>query len=69
MADLTREEVLELLRKKARDLGSQKALAFQLGISDQHLSEVMNWRPIGPTILKALNLEPAKIYRERNAGN
>lgn len=65
MAELTREELLNLLRQKSKDLGSQKALAFQLGVSDQYLSEVMNWRPVGPTILKALNIERTTIYREK----
>lgn len=62
MAELTREEILDRLRQKAEELGSQKALAFKLGVSEQYLSEVMNWRPIGPTILRAMNIRVEKKY-------
>lgn len=65
MSEITREEIITRLRLAAKDAGSQKALAFRLEVTEQYLSDVMNWKPPSEKILKALGIEKGTVYREK----
>jgi hypothetical protein len=55
MADLTRAELLDLLRRECAKAGGQKPWAAWAGISEPILSDTLNGRrDPGRTILRAL---------------
>lgn len=57
------------LSEWAKRLGSQRALAKELGVSEPYLSDVINGRrDPGPKILKALGLERIVDYRTVKKG-
>lgn len=59
---LTKDQVIELLRKKQGDRPA-KCLAEELGITPQYLSDVfLGKRDIGPAILGPLGLESQIVY-------
>ena len=54
---MTREQIVEQLRKLCIQHKSQKAVATFLGISDPYLSDILaGKRAPGPKVLKALGL-------------
>lgn len=57
---LTLAQVLELIRTRAADAGSQKAFAAEIGVNNSVLSEVLNERRDPPNSL----LEALEIVRE-----
>ena len=60
---LSKAHVLEMLRRKARTAGSQKALAEALGVTPAFLSDVLHGkREPGPTMLRALGLRRVVVY-------
>jgi transcriptional regulator with XRE-family HTH domain len=64
---MTHDELLELIQDRIEKLGSQLALAAELGVSPQYLSDVQcGRRSPGPKLLAALNLRRETVYfRER----
>lgn len=62
MKKYTKEQVIELLRKKQGNRPA-KQLAEELGITPQYLSDVFNGnREIGPAILTPLGLQVDTVY-------
>lgn len=64
---MTADDVRKLIREKAERLGSQKALAAQLGVSDQYISDLLAGRRDIPTqgdFLDALGLECRISWRK-----
>lgn len=60
---LSRDGVKDLLEREVDRLGSQKALAFKMEVSQQYLSDVLlGRRPIGPAILNYFALRPHTVY-------
>ncbi len=58
------KQVQNLLKQRARTLGSQKRLALQLGVSQQYLSDVIHGRRMpNAKILRAMGLELVPCYR------
>jgi transcriptional regulator with XRE-family HTH domain len=54
---MTEKEVRDILRQRARELGTRVALAKELGISTPYLSDILNGnRAPGTKILKALGI-------------
>lgn len=64
---LTSRQLLKILLKWRKKLGTQTALAGKLGISDSHLSDVLKGRrKPGPIILARLGMERVSVdYYER----
>lgn len=65
-ADLTSVGMRCVLERfvRVRCAGSQKIAAERLGISPQHLCDVLNLRrEIGPAILRGLGYEAIVVYR------
>ena len=59
-------DVIQVLRFKASEAGSQRALAEQLGVGQPYLSRVMSGRlDPGPSILDPLGLERVVSYRAK----
>ena len=53
-----------LLQKRVSERGTQKAVAVDLGVSEQYLSDVLNGRrEPGEAMLEALGLERVVTYR------
>ena len=64
--ELTREDVIAMLKRQAAEVGSQKVLAYRLGVSPPFLSRVMKGKDSPTTkMLAALNLESAKVYKTK----
>ena len=63
MLSMDREQIIDKLTKMAEKLGSQRALAEQLGVSPAYLNDVLqgNRKP-GKAILEALKLEAKTKY-------
>ncbi len=60
---ITREELIRELKQQVKEVGSQKALALKLGISQQYLSDVLHNVTIpGPRRLSVLKLKPVVMY-------
>lgn len=58
------KQVQNLLKQRARPVGSQKRLALQLSVSQQYLSEVIHGRRLpNAKILHAMGLELVPCYR------
>ena len=61
-------DVIKFIRDRAREVGSQKALAAKLGVSAPYLGDVLNGRKEpGPAILEPLGLERVVSYRRLKA--
>lgn len=61
---MTREDVINLLRRDVARLGSQKRLAQEIGVSEPHISEMLNGtRDPGPVVLKHYGIERIVVYR------
>ena len=59
------QQFTNLLRQQAREIGSQKELAKQMGISQQYLSDVIKGRRMpNESVLKAMKLEFVLCYRK-----
>lgn len=57
-------DILSIIRKAAKQAGSQSALAKQLGVSEPYLSDVLNERrDPGESILTPLGYERVTVYR------
>ncbi len=66
MMDL--KQVRCLLKQQAREIGSQKQLAMQLGVSQQYLSDVIKGRRMpNANMLKAMGLEFVPCYRAQGS--
>jgi hypothetical protein len=61
---VTEDDVLRLLGKACEDAGSDRQWAIAHDLSAQYVGDVRRKkRPIGPAILKALNIEAVTTYR------
>jgi hypothetical protein len=61
---MTEDDVLTLLKRKAKDLGGNAALARSLEVSPQYLGDVLRGnRPPGISVLSPLGLEKIVTYR------
>lgn len=61
-------DIVKYIRARAAEIGTQKALADKLGISDAYLSDVLNGRKEpGAAILDPLDLERVVTYRRKRA--
>lgn len=60
--------VLDYLNKRAEELGSQKAVAEELGISPSHLSDVLSGkRNLGEEILEQIGFEKVIVHVRSSA--
>jgi hypothetical protein len=60
------KDIRPMLRRMASRLGTQTALAYQLGIHPAYLNDVLNGRrDPGPAILEPLGYERVVIYRRK----
>lgn len=58
-------DILEVLARKARELGSQRALAQFLGVDEGYLSRVLRGeRDVTDAFLKPLGLERVTVIRK-----
>ena len=63
-------DVLALLQRIVKGRGSQKAAAAELGVSEQHLSDVLNARrEPGKKLVAALHVERVVTYRPRGTSD
>ena len=63
------EQFIIRLREMASEMGSQKALAEKLGVTQSYLSDVLNGRrEPGPKMLAALGLEAEKVFKKKADG-
>lgn len=64
---MLQEGVVKLVQEQVKLCGgSQKTVAFNLGISPQYLNDVLKYRrEPGPKILKALGLVKKVTYEEK----
>ncbi len=66
---LSKADLVELLRQRAKRIGSQQRLAETLGVTPPYLSDVLGGRrEPGPKILKALRLRRQVVYVRRGGG-
>ena len=66
---MSEQEFIDLLKKKAGDAGSGRALSRELGVSAAYLSDVMRGRrDPGPKILDPLGYE-RKVIIEKTVSN
>ena len=64
---MDKDGVFRLVRKLAKDAGSQSALAIKLEMSGAYLSDVLNEnRPLSDDFLEKVGLERVTTYRRRN---
>ncbi|HEV2054676.1 MAG TPA: helix-turn-helix transcriptional regulator [Methylomirabilota bacterium] len=69
MKPLSKVDLVELLRQRAKRAGSQQALAETLGVTPAYLSDVLaGRREPGPKILEALRLRRQVVYVRRGGG-
>lgn len=65
MALYTLSQVVELLEEMLVECGSQKALADKLGISQQHLNDVLSGRRLPVArLLRAVGLQKVTLYSD-----
>lgn len=65
---MNKEELMALLREKIAEAGDQRKLAAQLGVSQPHLSEILNGhKEPAEKLLTALGLRRVVMF-ERIAG-
>ncbi|GJD65770.1 transcriptional regulator [Methylobacterium frigidaeris] len=63
MVELTRDEVLGLLRRQVSENGSQQAYASSVGLSPQYVADVLHGRRApGPVILAALGVRRVERF-------
>ncbi len=61
---LDHDQLLSLIKKQIREAGSQKALAYRWGISQQHLSDVLTRRRMpNKKMLDALGYDEVTMYK------
>lgn len=61
---MTKEHILHRIRIKTMGRSTQKEAAAELGISAQHLCDILlGKRELGPKVLKGLGIERVVIYR------
>lgn len=59
------KDVLRKLQARMEEVGSQKALADEIGVSQPYLSDVLKGkRDPGPSILSHLGLKKSAVYEE-----
>lgn len=64
--NLTKNQALDLLRQRIREVGSQKAFALHVWVSEPYLSDVLQGRrPLGEKILRELRLEVVTVTTYR----
>ena len=64
---MTRETLVRDLEKRKARLGTWKAVAESLGVSQQHINDIKeNRRDPGPQFLRAMGLERIVTYRSTN---
>lgn len=69
MKPLSKADLVERLRHRAKRAGSQQALAETLGVTPAYLSDVLGGRrEPGPKILEALRLRRQVVYVRRGGG-
>jgi len=57
------DPVKDYLKRRANELGSQKAVAEEIGISPSHLSDVLsNKRNLGEDVLEQLGFEKVIVH-------
>jgi transcriptional regulator with XRE-family HTH domain len=62
----TLEEVIEMIRQKVKEVGSQEAVGIELGVTQQYIGDLLRGkRTPGETVLKALNLRKVVYYEQR----
>ena len=60
---LTHTEFIQMLRNSVDNAGSQKALAKDLGISEQYLTDLLRGRRMpGRQVLGALGMVEVRLY-------
>lgn len=70
MKQIPEERVLSMVRTGIEVVGSQKAYAKRVGLSESYLSDMLNKRrDISPRILKHLGLERVVYYRRIDGGS
>ncbi|UGB27567.1 helix-turn-helix domain-containing protein [Methylorubrum sp. B1-46] len=58
VVELTQAEVIERLKSRVAERGSQHAVALEAGVSPQHLSDVLHGkRDVGPAVLALLGVQ------------
>lgn len=63
-------DIAEELRRRVAEVGTQKILADQLGVSQPFLCQVINGqREPGPVLLDALGIEKVVTYRPKAKAN
>lgn len=66
MADMNGAQVMDILRKKVDEAGSQKAFADRHGLSQAYVNDVLRERrDLAGGILNALGFERHVIYRKK----
>lgn len=64
---MSADEVRKMIRSRAEDIGTMRALARAWKVSPAYLSDVINGnREPGPRILRALGLRKSVIYSPRD---
>ena len=67
--EMTYDQVLQLIERKVRAMGSQKEAAQTWGITEAYLSQILNRVKMpGQKILDALGIEHVDKYRFRKRG-
>ncbi|MBM3130445.1 MAG: helix-turn-helix domain-containing protein [Chloroflexi bacterium] len=57
------DQMIQILKSKVKEVGSQKILAHQMGVSQQYLSDVLKRKRMpNHKILEALGLRPVQYY-------
>jgi transcriptional regulator with XRE-family HTH domain len=66
---MNKEELMALLREKITQAGDQRKLAAQLGVSQPHLSEILNGRKEpAEKVLTALGLRRVVMFEKIEKG-
>lgn len=70
MAELTHEDVVNLIRERVKLCGyCQKTVAFNLGVCEAYLSDILRYkRKPGAKVLRALGLKKKVTYIEDKGG-
>lgn len=65
---LTIEDVLDLLRREVKGVGTQEAFAEKAGVTQQYVGDILRGqRKPGEKILDALGLQKVIVYTEKEA--
>lgn len=66
MDNLTLPQVMDMLRERLDEAGSQKQLAAEFGVSTPYLHDVLHGRRLpADAVLDALGLERVVTYRKK----